>query len=112
MMESISKTKYGDLQDVIFTSLEPICGVLIKFVHQWQDLFAMFTMERSAVPPSVQVLICFHRPLCSDVISTFSYFTILQVHGWFLNVEVKVHHSCGGMTLVLLALDLEESKQS
>ena len=69
MMESISKIKYGNLQDVIFTFLEPIIwGILAKFVHQWQDLFAMFTMERSAVPLSVQVLICFHRPFCSDVI--------------------------------------------
>ncbi len=55
MTEFTSETKHGNLQDVIFTSLEPMRST--TYVHQWLNLFVMFTMERSAVLLSVQVLL-------------------------------------------------------
>lgn len=49
------------MQDVISTFLEPMRKRM--FVHQWLDLFVMFTMELSAAPQSAQVITCVPVPI-------------------------------------------------
>ena len=54
--EFTTKAKHGNMQDVIFTFLEPMRHRVPA--QQWLDQFVMFTMELSVVPHSVQVPTC------------------------------------------------------